>query len=218
MARRGEAVGRPLREGGRWPSTSGGARPIWRSRRPSPSAASSSTRRATPTRWRQVIAAAVFAAHRDASRRRVRAGRRYSVHVRTHRAGTARFARRRSRAVGDAAACSGMTQSWRSSRRRIAPASCRMRWCSPAPRGIGKATLAFQLAHYLLSHPSPDTAPAAFAPRDPASPLYRQVASGAHPSVLHLTRPLNEKTKSLQDRADRRRDQAGRPLPVADRA
>ena len=66
------------------------------------------------------------------------------------------------------------------------------------PRGIGKATAAFQLAHYLLSHPSPDTAPDAFAPRDPASSLYRQVASGAHPSVLHLTRPLNEKTKSFK--------------------
>jgi DNA polymerase-3 subunit delta' len=65
-------------------------------------------------------------------------------------------------------------------------------------RGIGKATTAFQLAHYLLSHPSPDTAPAIFARRDPVSPLYRQVASGAHPSVLHLTRPLNEKTKSFK--------------------
>ena len=66
------------------------------------------------------------------------------------------------------------------------------------PRGIGKATAAFQLAHYLLSNPSPDVAAVAFAPRDPVSSLYRQVASGAHPSVLHLTRPLNDKTKSFK--------------------
>jgi DNA polymerase-3 subunit delta' len=66
------------------------------------------------------------------------------------------------------------------------------------PRGIGKATLAFQLAHYLLSYPNPEAAPETFQPRDPSSSLYRQVASGAHPSVLHLTRPLNEKTKSFK--------------------
>jgi DNA polymerase III subunit delta' len=66
------------------------------------------------------------------------------------------------------------------------------------PRGIGKASMAFQLAHYLLSNPSPQTAPEQFAPRDPASSLYRQVASGAHPSLLHLTRPFNEKTKTFK--------------------
>jgi DNA polymerase-3 subunit delta' len=63
------------------------------------------------------------------------------------------------------------------------------------PRGIGKATLAFQLAHYLLGHPDSAGAPEAFSQRDPASPLYRQVASAAHPSLLHLTRPQNEKPK-----------------------
>src|SRR5262245_29621896 len=66
------------------------------------------------------------------------------------------------------------------------------------PRGIGKASLAFQLAHYLLAYPDPGAAPDAFEPRDPISPLYRQVASGAHPSVLHLTRPFNEKTKTFK--------------------
>lgn len=66
------------------------------------------------------------------------------------------------------------------------------------PRGIGKASMAFQLAHYLLANPSSGNAPAGFAPRDPSSPLYRQVASGAHPSVLHLTRPLNERTKAFK--------------------
>ena len=66
------------------------------------------------------------------------------------------------------------------------------------PRGIGKATAAFQLAHYLLSHPSADAAPDRFVPKDGISNLYRQVASSAHPGVLHLTRPLNEKTKAFK--------------------
>jgi len=30
------------------------------------------------------------------------------------------------------------------------------------------------------------------------SSLFRQIATGAHPSVLHLTRPLNDKTKSFK--------------------
>ncbi len=38
------------------------------------------------------------------------------------------------------------------------------------------------------------------------------------PSVLHLTRPLNDKTKSFKTVAHRRRDPPGQPLPVADLA
>ncbi|ESX06052.1 DNA polymerase III subunit delta' [Mesorhizobium sp. LSJC268A00] len=64
--------------------------------------------------------------------------------------------------------------------------------------GIGKATLAFHLAHHLLKHPAFDQAPDVFAVPDPASPLFRQIATGAHPGVLHLTRPLNDKTKSFK--------------------
>ncbi|MBE0695103.1 MAG: DNA polymerase III subunit delta', partial [Aquamicrobium sp.] len=68
--------------------------------------------------------------------------------------------------------------------------------CGPA--GIGKATFAFHLAEHLLAHPVPQDAPPALSPRDPASALFRQIAQGAHPSVLHLTRPLNEKTKAFK--------------------
>lgn len=66
------------------------------------------------------------------------------------------------------------------------------------PQGIGKATLAFHLAHHLLKHPSAAGAPEDFAAPDPASSLSRQIATGAHPSVLHLTRPVNEKTKGFK--------------------
>ncbi len=66
------------------------------------------------------------------------------------------------------------------------------------PVGIGKATLAFHLAHHLLKHPAFEQAPDVLAVPDPASPLFRQMATGAHPGVLHLTRPLNDKTKSFK--------------------
>lgn len=66
------------------------------------------------------------------------------------------------------------------------------------PRGIGKATLAFRLVHHLLAHPDADTAPSLLGEPDPGSPLFRMIASGAHPSVLHLSRPLNEKTRTFR--------------------
>jgi DNA polymerase-3 subunit delta' len=66
------------------------------------------------------------------------------------------------------------------------------------PLGIGKATLAFHLAHHLLKHPDFGAAPDTLSVPDPASSLFRQIATGAHPSVLHLTRPANDKTKSFK--------------------
>jgi len=66
------------------------------------------------------------------------------------------------------------------------------------PQGIGKATLAFHLAHHLLRFPSAVEAPDNLASPEPSSPLFRQIATGAHPGVLHLTRPVNEKTKAFK--------------------
>lgn len=66
------------------------------------------------------------------------------------------------------------------------------------PPGIGKATFAFHLAHHLIANPVAAQAPATFSPRDPESALFRQIAQGAHPAVLHLTRPINERTKGFK--------------------
>ncbi|RFC66618.1 DNA polymerase III subunit delta' [Mesorhizobium denitrificans] len=63
------------------------------------------------------------------------------------------------------------------------------------PQGIGKATFAFAFARHLLSGAEPG---ANFEPVAIDSPIYRQIASGAHPSVLHLTRPANDKTKGFK--------------------
>lgn len=66
------------------------------------------------------------------------------------------------------------------------------------PVGIGKATLAFHLAHHLLKYPDHRTAPEMLGVPDPGSSLFRQVASGAHPSVLHLTRPFDDRAKRFK--------------------
>ena len=78
------------------------------------------------------------------------------------------------------------------------------------PRGIGKATLAFHLAHHLLKHPGADTRAGHALPR----PIRHRRCSGRSPaaripSVLHLTRPVNDKTKGFKTVAHRRRDPAG---------
>jgi DNA polymerase-3 subunit delta' len=66
------------------------------------------------------------------------------------------------------------------------------------PVGIGKATLAFHLAYHLLKYPDHRNAPDRLAAPDPASSLFRQIATGAHPSVLHLTRPFDDKNKRFK--------------------
>jgi DNA polymerase-3 subunit delta' len=62
------------------------------------------------------------------------------------------------------------------------------------PEGIGKGTLAFRFANHVLSHPDPETAPDNLVSPDPGSSVTRQIASGASHNLLHLTRPVDEKS------------------------
>lgn len=69
------------------------------------------------------------------------------------------------------------------------------------PEGIGKATLAFRFARFVLAHPDPsaaDVQEAADLSLPPEHPVGRQVAIGAHPGLLHLRRPYDEKTKRFR--------------------
>jgi DNA polymerase-3 subunit delta' len=66
------------------------------------------------------------------------------------------------------------------------------------PEGIGKATLAFRFANHVLSHPDPAGAPERIADPDPASAVSRQIASGASHNLLHLSRPVDEKTGKVK--------------------
>ena len=61
------------------------------------------------------------------------------------------------------------------------------------PMGIGKASLAFLFARYLIQNADFSQASANL-PDDGDSSDVRQIALGVHPQVLHLTRPLDIKT------------------------
>jgi DNA polymerase-3 subunit delta' len=87
------------------------------------------------------------------------------------------------------------------------------------PQGIGKSTLAFRLARYLLGQgeaaaPEPaglfgETLPAA-APEpggeglytSPESPAFRQVASGGHPDLMTVERRMDERKGALRASVD----------------
>ncbi len=66
------------------------------------------------------------------------------------------------------------------------------------PEGIGKATLAYRFANHVLSHPDPALAPDRIGDPDPASAVSRQIASGASHNLLHLSRPVDEKTGKVK--------------------
>ena len=69
-------------------------------------------------------------------------------------------------------------------------------WIVAGERGIGKATLAFRLARFILAHPDP-AAPGVSAAKNlfvaPDHPVARRIAAGAHGNLLHLQREWNEK-------------------------
>lgn len=76
-------------------------------------------------------------------------------------------------------------------------------WLITGPRGVGKATLAWKIATFLLAE-APDDGlfgsppPPASLHVDPDHPDARLVQSGAHPRLLVVRRPYDEKTKKLK--------------------
>lgn len=95
------------------------------------------------------------------------------------------------RLFGHAAAEAFLVQSYRSGKGHHAV-------LIEGPEGIGKATLAFRFANYVLSHSDPASAPDAMSDPDPTSAVSRQIASGASHNVLHLARPTDEKTGKVK--------------------
>src|SRR3984885_2617616 len=64
------------------------------------------------------------------------------------------------------------------------------------PQGIGKATLAYRMARFVLAHPdplSPEVQAAASLAVDAGNPVARHVAAQAQPDLLILERTLNDK-------------------------
>jgi DNA polymerase-3 subunit delta' len=69
-------------------------------------------------------------------------------------------------------------------------------WLIGGPQGIGKATLAYRMARFVLSHRDPLAAAVQRARSlavDAGEPVARQVAAGAHGGLLTLERTLNDK-------------------------
>jgi DNA polymerase III subunit delta' len=64
------------------------------------------------------------------------------------------------------------------------------------PQGIGKATLAYRMARFVLAHPDPDAREVAAAKSlavDAGDPVARRIAAQAQPDLLILERTLNDK-------------------------
>ena len=76
-------------------------------------------------------------------------------------------------------------------------------WLITGPRGIGKATLAWRIARFLLATPENDGG--MFAPPAPATldipenhPLARRLRAGSEPRIFVLRRPYDEKAGRLK--------------------
>ncbi|KRP95090.1 MULTISPECIES: DNA polymerase III subunit delta' [Bradyrhizobium] len=69
-------------------------------------------------------------------------------------------------------------------------------WLIGGAQGIGKATLAYRMARFVLAFRNPKSSQVQQAPTlrvDPADPVARQVAAGAHGGLLVLERGLNDR-------------------------
>nr|WP_319387548.1 DNA polymerase III subunit delta' [uncultured Roseibium sp.] len=74
-------------------------------------------------------------------------------------------------------------------------------WILGGAKGIGKATLAFRFAKFIVANPDrfgPQVSAAADLSVPADHPVLRQVAAGGHPNILHLRRPWDEKSKRFK--------------------
>jgi DNA polymerase III subunit delta' len=75
-------------------------------------------------------------------------------------------------------------------------------WLISGPRGIGKATLAYRMARYVMAHPDPDSTAVQAACSlavDPHHMVARRIAAQAQGDLLVLERTIGERGKLRQD-------------------
>jgi DNA polymerase-3 subunit delta' len=109
------------------------------------------------------------------------------------RAGDAPHPRETMILVGHAAAERAFLDAYRAGRMPHA-------WILGGPEGVGKATLAWRVARFLLANPDPQSASVQRAQTlevDPASPASRQIAALSSSDVALLRRQWNDKVKKL---------------------
>jgi DNA polymerase-3 subunit delta' len=72
-------------------------------------------------------------------------------------------------------------------------------WLIGGEPGIGKATLAYRIARFVLAHPDPSQLPAdATLALDPDHRIMRRIAASAHPDLLVLERTVSVETGKLR--------------------
>ena len=71
-------------------------------------------------------------------------------------------------------------------------------WLITGPRGVGKATLAWKIATFLLADPEIGLFGDPTLAVDPDHPDARLIQAGAHPRLSLIRRPWDEKTKKLK--------------------
>jgi DNA polymerase-3 subunit delta' len=98
--------------------------------------------------------------------------------------------RRRSFLIGRENAEERLQRAYRSGRLHHA-------WLIGGPRGIGKATLAYRFARFLLRYPHPEAAPHSLHV-DPEDPVFRRTAAGAHPDLFVVERDFDPRTGRLK--------------------
>jgi len=69
-------------------------------------------------------------------------------------------------------------------------------WLIQGPRGVGKATFAYRVARFFLSHGKGEQV--ANLDADPDEPAVRQIAARSHPDLFVLRREWNKDTKKLR--------------------
>lgn len=71
-------------------------------------------------------------------------------------------------------------------------------WLINGLKGIGKATLAYRFANHIFHHTRLGNSSAEFFQPQEDDSDHRQLASGAHPNLIHLARPYDSKTKNFK--------------------
>jgi DNA polymerase-3 subunit delta' len=108
---------------------------------------------------------------------------------------------RQARLIGHAQAGAAFLDAYNSARLHHA-------WMISGPRGVGKATLAWHLARFLLASPEngPENNGGMFAPPAPASldiapdhPVARRLLALSEPRLFLLRRPYDDKTERLKN-------------------
>jgi DNA polymerase-3 subunit delta' len=103
---------------------------------------------------------------------------------------TPRHPRRRAFLIGHQEAEDSLLHSYRVGRLHHA-------WLVSGPRGIGKATLAYRFARFLLRYPVAGEAPSSLHV-DSDHPVFRRVAAGTHPDLFVAERSFDSRTSRLK--------------------